>query len=211
MPRSALPAINAATESSPGKTMPVPGARDPSGWPVYEVTAEGFAIALPPDWRQFDMNPKTFEAKMDEAIKQNPQLQPMAGALRQQVAQGVKFYGFDETTTRTGFATNINIIRTPLPAGGTLDSIVQESLRQYENMPTVTKPISHERLGDRERLRARMTMTMPNGQTATLAITQFILAHGKDGYAVTLTTLADQEAKYSATFDKIGQSFRFLK
>jgi len=201
----------ASTDTSIGKTMPVPSAKDPSGWPVYQVSGEDFSIALPPDWRQIDMNPQKFEAGMQEAIRQNPQMQAMAGNLRQQMTKGVKFFGLDQTTIGTAFATNVNIIRVPLPPGGTLDSIVSESLRQYESLSNVTKPVNHERLGDRERLRVRMSMNMPDGQTQTLANTQYILVHGKDAFVVTLTTLPDQETKYTATFDKIGQSFRFLK
>ncbi len=54
-------------------------------------------------------------------------------------------------------------------------------------------------------------MTLPSGQKATLAITQFVLMKDKDGYVVTLTTLPENEAKYAPTFDKIGESFRLTK
>jgi len=65
--------------------------------------------------------------------------------------------------------------------------------------------------GDRERFRYRTSMTLPSGQKATLAITQFVLMKDKDGYVVTLTTLPENEAKYAPTFDKIGESFRLTK
>ena len=205
----------AATDTSLGKVMPVADDKDDNGWPVYEVSSEGFALALPPDWRQFDMNPKTFEAKIQETLKQNPQLGPMVGNLRQQLTAGVKFFGFDMATAGTGFATNVNVMRAPLPPGTTLDTAVADTVRQLESLATVTKPVAHERLkmatGDRERIHCKMTMKSPTGQNFALTTTQYITLRGSDGYVVTLTTLLNEDAKYAPTFEKIGRSFRFIK
>jgi hypothetical protein len=204
----------AAPDTSPGKILPVPQVKTESGWPLYEVPAEGFALALPPDWRQFDMNPATFEASIQETMKQNPHFEPMLGNLRQQLTAGIKFFGLDEATLNTGFATNVNVLRIRLPPGGTLTAVA-DTVRQMESLPNFIKPIVHERLkmatGDRERLRCKLTMQMPTGQTVTLACTQFVLVKGNDGFAVTLTTLQEHEAKYAETFDKIGNSFRIIR
>ena len=204
-----------ATDTSPGTIRPVPEARAESGWPLYEVPAEGFALALPPTWRQFDMNPATFEAKFQEALKQNPQLEAMLGNLRQQIAAGIKFFGIDEPSMKTGFATNVNVLRLPVPPGTTLDTAVADTLMQMESLATVTKPIAHERVklaaGECERLRCKMTMQMPTGQAVAIASTQFILVKGNDVYVLTLTTLSDRDARYTPTFEKIGQGFRFIK
>jgi hypothetical protein len=64
---------------------------------------------------------------------------------------------------------------------------------------------------DSERLRYKMSMQMPDGQTRPLAITRFLFVKGADAYTVTLTTSSDREAQYAATFEKIGQSFRFIR
>jgi hypothetical protein len=201
--------------TSPGKILPVADAKDENGWPLYEVKTEGFALSLPPDWRQFDMNPATFEAKLKETLTRNPQLESLLGSLRQQVASGVKFFGFDEASMKTGFTTNVNVLRLPVPPGRTLDMEVMAAVKQMESLPTVAKPIFHERLkmttGDCERLRYQMTMKLPSGKDVSLAITQYVLIKDNDSYAVTLTTTSDQEAKYTPTFEKIGQSFRLLK
>jgi hypothetical protein len=198
-----------------GKTLPVPDAKLESGWSFHEVPSAGFALALPPDWRQFDMDPATFDAQFQEAMKRNPQFELMLGNLRQQMAAGMKFVGIHEATLNTGFATNVNVLRLQMPSGTTLDAAVAATLGQMESLPNFTKPIVHERLtmatGDRERIRCKMTMQMPTGQTFTLATTQFVLVKDTDAYAVTLTTLADQDAKYAPSFEKIGTSFRFIK
>jgi len=196
-------------------TLPVPGAKSEAGWPVYEVPAEGFALELPASWRQFEMDPRTFDAKFKELMKKNPQLEPEFGNLREQLVAGVKFFGFDEATLQRGFATKILVLRQRLAPGEDLDSAVAESLTGLEDLPGVIKPFTHERLtmatGDRERIKSKMTMNSPTGQQFTIAVTNFILTTDKDGYVVTLTTTADQEAKYAATFDRIGRGFRFIK
>jgi hypothetical protein len=198
-----------------GNVMPVPQTQGESGWPVYEVKSEGFAIELPPDWRQVDMDPKTFEAHFNEALQQNPEMAPMLANVRQQVAAGVKFFGFDQKTMGTGFATNVNVIRLPIPPGTTLDSAVAATIKESEALPGAIKPVTHERVksanGDRERVHLKLTMKMANGQSQTVASTQYLLVSGNNAFAITLTTLPDKEATYTAIFDRIGQSFRFIK
>src|SRR5262249_23621941 len=100
--------------NSTGTILPVPQTTTEAGWPLYEVPAEGFALSLPPDWRQIDMDPKTFEAKFSELARQNPEFEGMRENMRTQIKAGIKFYGLDSTTQRTGFATNVNVLRLPL-------------------------------------------------------------------------------------------------
>lgn len=206
---------NAPTDAPAGKVLPVPDVRDEKGWPFYEVAAEGFGLALPPDWRQFDMDPKGFQAKYDEVMAKNPVLAPLLSNARQQIANGVKFFGFDQATAGTGFATNVNVLRHPIPPGQTLDTVVAETIRQMDGVPEIAKPIPHERVslasGARERLRYNLSMKSPGGKSNVLAITQYVMVKGTDSYIVTMTTLRDQEDKYAKTFDGIGRSFRFLK
>ena len=193
-----------------------PEAKVDSSWTVYEVPADGFALELPPNWLQVDVDPKTIEARSKYILQQNPQLESVLGNLRQQVESGAKFkfWAVDGATDKPGIA-NVNVMRYQWPGGRTLDSAVEEAIRAGELMTGFEKPIAHERLkmatGDRERLRYRMTMKLPNGQSATGVNTQFILVKDDDRYAVTFTTSPDLEAKYSSIFDKIGRSFRFIE
>jgi hypothetical protein len=91
---------------------------------------------------------------------------------------------------------------------------VAESVKQLESLESVARPIEHQRVklatGEAERFHYKMTMQSPRGKPAVLAITQFILVKGAESYIVTLTTLSNQEPRYAATFEKIGQSFRFI-
>jgi hypothetical protein len=179
------------------------------------VRNEGFSLALPPDWRRFDMNPTTFDQQLQEALKANPELQPVFANLRQQIAVGVKFFGFDQPGAKTGFATNVNVLRLRTPPGTTLDALVADCVKHMPLLPGIRQPVAHERLrtsaGECERFRYKMSMQVSPGQTRVLAITQFLFATPTDGYTVTLTTLEDREQQYAETFEKIGRSFRFTK
>lgn len=191
-----------------------PVSKEP-GWAEYQMEAEGFTISLPPDWRQVDMDPKTFDRITSELVRQKPELRPMFASLRQQIAAGCKFFGFDLPSAKTGFATNVNVICFRLRPGDTLDSIVAENLAQMGGLSTISKPITHERIissgGDRERLRYLLTVRSANGQDSTKSVTQYFLANGQNGFALTLVTLPDQSAKYTQVFEKIATSFRLIK
>jgi hypothetical protein len=203
-----------AIDPSLGTVLPVPDARTENGWPLYEVKEEGFALALPPDWRQFDMNPVNFEKKFSQALKEDPDLGAIHEIIRQQIKSGMKFFAFHKPSLKSGFATNLNVLRVPVPDEATLDEVVAENLTQLDGLTTVVKPFTHERVrmatGDRERIRYQVSMQNPGGKSATVAITQFVLVKGTDSYFVTFTTLPDRKAQYTDTFEKIGKSFRFI-
>jgi hypothetical protein len=194
--------------------LPVPGAVDENGWPRYELAAEGFAVSLPPDWRQLDLAPEKFQAVYDEMTAKNPEFAPLLRGVREQAGRGVKFFGFDPATAGTGLATNVNVMRQPVP-GVTLDAAVADTLRAMEGLPDVAKPVAHERLtlraGECERLRYRLTMTAPTGQRATLALTQYVAVSGGNLYVMTMGILPHREAEYAGVFEGVGRSFRILK
>jgi hypothetical protein len=194
--------------------LPVPEARDDNGWPYYEIKREGFALSLPPDWRQFDMSSENVESMLGEMLAKNPELSTMLTGLRQQIASGVKFYGFDPADARTGFGTNVNVLHMPLPPGHDLDTLVAESIQQIKSLSTIVKPVASERIvvrgQERERIRYRMSMRGPNGRNNLLAFTQYVAIDDSSYYVLTLTTMPDREAKYASTFDQIGRSFRLI-
>ena len=196
------------------EVQPVPESRDDNGWPRYEIKKEGFALSLPPDWRQFDMNAESFDSMMNEVLAKNPEFQSMLSGLRQQIAAGVKFFGFDPSEARSGFATNVNVLRMPMPTGVNRDAIVSESVRQLEGLPNVVKPIHRGQVSvsgaSYDTLRYRMRMRGPTGRNDVLAMTQYLAVGDDSYYVLTLTTLADREAKHTSTFEQVGRSFRII-
>jgi hypothetical protein len=202
-------------DTSLGTVKPVPEEKDDNEWPLYKVAAEGFSISLPSAWRQFDMSPGSFEKMMKDVTRQNPQFEQLAGNLRQKVAAGIKFFGFDETSVKTGNMTNVSVIRLANPIEISLDQVVEGNIQEFNKLPAIAKPVPHSRvktaLGEGERFKFVMPVVDPRGRTISTTITMYIFVSGKDNYTVTMTCLTDRDAEYSTTFDKIGQSFRLIK
>jgi hypothetical protein len=189
---------------------PVPGAVDPGGWPVYEQPADGFALALPPDWTAFNLDPKTLDRTLEQGLRINPDLQGMEPSIRQQAAKGVKFLG----TERASGGPNVNVVKFPLREGASLDAAAADLVKQFEAIPSVEKPVARRRVrlgpGEAERLDFVLPVKPPGGGTNRLAMTPYALVHGRELYVVTFTAGVDEAAKYTATFQRIAQSFRFL-
>ncbi len=189
---------------------------DPA-WTLHESEADGFAIALPTEWRPIELDAKTLDASLEAAVGQSPELKFMLeGQARNLIASGVKFFAFDlgAESIESGMTTNVNIIKIPLGAEVALDFYVDLNLGQLEGLSSVEKPVLHKRVkvmaGDAEQLRYGMTVNTPNGNL-TLALTQYLVIVGEDAYVITLTTSADQAEGYSAVFEQIGQSFRVME
>lgn len=200
-------------ETSQGIAPSVSITKTEDGWSLYEISSEGFALALPPDWRQFNMDPATFDATMKATLRTDPQLKTLLGNLRLQIKSGVKFFGVDEATIHSGFATNVNILT--VRSGGSLDAAVADTLKELGRQAAIAKPIKQERIkvlaGDCERFRYNLTMKGPMGKPIILSINQLLVTRGEMGNVITMTTLPEQEAKYADIFERIAQSFRYTR
>ena len=217
-PLSTPTAIPPTATPTPVPPTPTPTAVSTKDWPLYERPAEGFAINLPPSWQPVDLDPQTLEATFRALGEKNPQAMAMFGEQAQNlIASGFKFFGFEMApeAAALGFATNVNVLKQPLPVAVSLEVYTQLNVGQLENTPTVVKPVSHQRVKldgvEAEELRYRISLNSPTGGVATLAVTQYLVVSGKDAYVVTLTTTADLAEKYAPTFERMGQRFRLTK
>jgi hypothetical protein len=194
---------------------PVPNTSADNGWPLYVVAEEGFSVSIPPQWRQVDLSPAAFDTRLHEMLKSNPQLNSLMGGLQKGAASTIKFYGIDERSLNTGTATNVNVVRTPIPPTATLDSVVEEILRQMKSVPAIAKTIKNDRLnlaaGECECIRWKMTVQTPARAPQEYSFTQLILLSSTDIFFLTMTTTSDREAQYAPTFEKICKGFRVIK
>jgi hypothetical protein len=199
----------------PFPTRDVPSTKDENGWPLYEQSGDGFALALPPEWVALELNAAIVDKTLDEGFRANPDFQAMGQQIRQQIAAGIKFMGVDKASARSGLAANVNVMKLPLEKDASLQTTIDEILGELNSMTTLEKPIVHERVtlkaGEGERIRYVLSVNRPDGQPARAALIQYVLAPGKDVYALTCTTTAEQLDQYRQTFDNIAQSFRVLK
>lgn len=189
-----------------------------TGWVLYEKPAEGFALALPPTWKQIDMDPNTINTDLDLIEESNPQIGKL---LKEEapafVVSGTKFWGIDldPATARVGSLTNIGVVKKHSEIKISLGAYVSALIAFWEDQPDVIKPVTHQRVklagSDAEELRIKMAVTTTNTTTATVTTQyQYILIKDQDFYSIGMTTHADQAEKYAPIFAKIAQSFHIV-
>jgi hypothetical protein len=188
------------------------------GWVLYKNEASGFAIALPPTWDKIDIDPQTINAAIDDLGDTNPELASfLKGQASSLIASGAKFFGFDgaQDTSKTGFATNVNILVQSMGMEVTLDYYMQVNVAQLDSTSYVVKPISEQRVevaaGEAGELRYKLSLTGQAGQPLTVSTLQYIVVDGKKAYVITFTTTSDQEEDYASVFEKIVKSFQLFK
>ena len=187
-----------------------------TGWILYEKPIDGFAIALPPAWKQIDMDLQTIDAMIKFYKETDPQMADLMEKSRSSVSAGLKFMAFDLAPgSRTkNYLTNVTVEKSRLQAEISLNVYVQIVAGQMENMASVVKPISHRRVtfagGEAEQLQYDVVFKLV-AETVKIHITQYVVIQGKDIYVLSLAVQADQSYKYTSTFEKIAQSFRLSK
>ncbi|HYY54256.1 MAG TPA: hypothetical protein VFA01_02650 [Candidatus Dormibacteraeota bacterium] len=219
-PQAAVPVP--LVSESPGAPTPTPSPlatirlKLDANWTAVDRSADGFAIGLPPRWRDIDLDPQTLDASLRSI--DDPQYQAL---LREQTSSlltsGVKVFAFDFTPSNvssTGFTTNLNVILEALPYTVSLDVYEQLALAQLSQLDAVSKPVAHQRVtlpaGTFTKLTYRITLTTASGQS-TSSITQYAIVSGLSAYVLTFTTTPAQATTYASTFTKIASTFTLAK
>jgi hypothetical protein len=208
---------------TPKPTREIPISHEPApldgGWTLATVRKEGFAIGLPPGWITFDLSQNDLESAFAEMAQANP---AMASALSGQIAsmasQGIKLYAIENSSSyaATGFATNLNVIKEPVPDGMDLDQLSKQSLDETKKQLNLSQDIKFfkNRLninsGEAERVQYTLNLNVPNGKTITASFSQYMAINGGNAYILTYTTTDAQFDQYSETFDKSARSLTFL-
>src|SRR5438552_387337 len=106
------------------------------GWNMHTLDKDGFGLALPSNWEEWDLGTIDLKSAFSELRDKNPQL---ASALSGQVAnlalQGVKFFAIDQDSIDAGdsFATNVNVIKqNAMLLSPDLDSITEQSVNELK-------------------------------------------------------------------------------
>jgi curli biogenesis system outer membrane secretion channel CsgG len=172
-----------------------------SGWLPYKN--EEFTVALPPTWVKIEIEDfiKTLKEKN---LK-------VASDIR------YKFYGMDFTPESraimrdTGLATSILIFEQSLMKETQLyASLVLE----LEKNPNVVKPVLYRRMrltaGEGAELKVRKKV-VSNNKNITISQTWYIINKEKKYYYIIFTTIDDQTKKYTPIFEKVAQTFIFVK
>ncbi len=162
-------------------------------WQRYVNEADGYALALPPDWQVLRMGPDT------------PHAQLAAWAC----AQGEAGLGLWLAAAPHQGVT-VNIVRQPLAGEMDVDAFSRANI-QTLLVAKGASVVGREwlSLSDGPALRVTYRLDAPDGD-GTLAMTQVYLVNGHDGYVLTAVTPLAQAEGEAPVFDGIVRSLRWL-
>jgi len=198
----------AATSEGASGTSGTTGTRPPvpEGFTVVDRTADGFTIALPPGWQNFDLTSADVDAIVQAATEANPNLQGDVGnAVKKLVDEGGLLYASD-TSNPGKFLTNLNLIKvTGVTSGlGLLQQQAQTQLAAAGATNVSSTQVSLP-AGDAVRTTYTVPVTLSDGTKAEIAGLQVYFLTQGNLYVLTFST--DQPDKYSQTFDQVIATF----
>jgi hypothetical protein len=187
------------------------GAQPASSWERHQ--GDGFSVDLPSSWAD-ERDRARLIREIRNIAADDPEL---AGIIDNLLAAGsrnvaVKLIAFDlaQSSLKTGFATNLNVVRerTSLP----LAAWRQEALKALNAMSFVVEPIWWRNVklpaGKAVRLNYRARFNL-GGKRLDTSITQYALVDDGSAVVLTYTTLPKLAKGYRATFERSAKSFRF--
>ena len=187
------------------------GAQPASSWERHQ--GDGFSVDLPSSWAD-ERDRARLIREIRNIAADDPEL---AGIIDNLLAAGsrnvaVKLIAFDlaQSSLKTGFATNLNVVRerTSLP----LAAWRQEALKALNAMSFVVEPIWWRNVklpaGKAVRLNYRARFNL-GGKRLDTSITQYALVDDGAAVVLTYTTLPKLAKGYRATFERSAKSFRF--
>jgi hypothetical protein len=187
-------------------TIAAASAATPAGFTVRAVPHEGFAIAVPRDWRSLDASDALRGAQLQRFKQENPVAAPAIEALGRPNSP-IKLLAFDPSEGR--FATNVNVLVTRVLARVSFARWTRAETAQLVALkPThLTKATVRLGPGKAYRLAYRARLTV-NGKPRQLALQQYMVKRGPFLYVVTFTTTAERDVRLAPTFEQSARTFR---
>ena len=219
---TAAPTDTRTPTSTPSPTLtPLPGmviTPLDNGWNLYESNAEGFSIALPPEWLHIDLNPDTISNTLALNVELNPQINELVSSEAIELAaNGIKFYGIDSSVEAIdlGIPSSINILSIDLGVEIPLALVVVGHIEQLENrIADPGYPVAHQRLSitdlEAEQFVYARELMGYRGNLVKGLLHQYFLVDGSTHHIITLRAPLELRDFYSDTFDEIGKSFKLL-
>jgi hypothetical protein len=172
----------------------------------YEISSGRFSIGVPETWHATTSS-QMKKASFKRFADQNPAFAAYAGAMAKKNSP-FKFFAYDPVV-RKRFATNLNVIVTPVPEGVTPEKYKRSALAE-------AKAIADSRLHSSEvdlpagkalRIEYRFRFRL-NGRRQGVATTQYALLLDNKSYVLTYTTLPALRSDYADLFEQSAESFQ---
>lgn len=175
------------------------------------TSAEGnFSILLPPGWLPLMESNRLLSESLAQIDREDP---GVADLLETQLSElreiPVAFIAFDLSpeSLQSGFTTNVNLLKQPVPAGFPLNYVVQLNADQLETVLGLSAAAE------------ATDVILPAGESVMLdyqvgtqaKARQYYLLHDQSLYIVTFTVAATLAEGKMSLFNEMMQSFQFLK
>ncbi|GAB4579965.1 MAG: hypothetical protein Fur0022_27040 [Anaerolineales bacterium] len=190
-------------------------------WTRYDFWADGFSISLPNFWQPITTDQATMDNIMNAAGENNANIQAMFSSEYMQalVSQGIKLMALDTSreSLLSDAPTNFNLLSVELPINVDLDTLIDATLGQLEQMFSLSEPLERERvtLGadqlEAERLIYVVDQVNVIGQPITARLVQYIILDGKMQYVLTFSSNAEELDAPLPIFDEIAQTFDLIE
>jgi hypothetical protein len=172
----------------------------------YEISSGRFSIGVPETWHATTSS-QMKKASFKQFADQNPSFAAYASAVAKKNSP-FKFFAYDPVV-RKRFATNLNVIVTPVPEGVSPEKYKRSALAE-------AKAIADSRLHSSEvdlpagkalRIEYRFRFRL-NGRRQGVATTQYALLLDSKSYVLTYTTLPALRSDYANLFELSAESFQ---
>ena len=172
----------------------------------YEISSGRFSISVPETWHATTSS-QMQKASFRRFADQNPAFAAYANAVAKKNSP-FKFFAYDPVV-RKRFATNLNVIVTPVPEGVTPEKYKRSALAE-------AKAIADSRLHSSEvdlpagkalRIEYRFRFRL-NSHRQGVATTQYALLLDNKSYVLTYTTLPALRSDYANWFRLSAESFQ---
>jgi hypothetical protein len=185
----------------------------PTGW--TRAHGEGFSIAVPEAWQPLSAADLADSGIFDTMREANPDAAAVLDQAQTALETGqLALFAFDpgQRTTETGFAANLNIIPVTDVGGGDL----QDAADQMSQVIQLQIPVIGEIATDTTTLPAgeaaviayQWTVGLPSGESVDVAVTQYLVVTGDDGYILTMTGIGEDSAADAARWEQMAGTFR---
>jgi hypothetical protein len=174
----------------------------------HVVKGQGLSLAVPASWIAVDSRVPAHV--VERLSRENPRLAQFMQGLAQPNSP-MKFIALDPVV-RNGFATNVNVVVAPVPAGVTFSDyrrgLVAE-LRTLVGTGRIAQSVVT--IAGVRGLRVRYSFQLRLGRTFTVRTLQYAFLRQGRSIVVTYTTLPSSAARYEATFQRSAASIRFSR
>ena len=169
----------------------------PNGWTLYDMPTVGIAIAAPPSWTVYSFDEAGREKLSEDLKTKSPDIVAQIEDFTREVEgqTNVMMLGLDtELPDDAKFASNFNIVVSPIPPGLDLDTIANLSLQEIESRMAGGEA-SVERIelpaGDAAALKYSVEQPIIGGDVVRIDVVMYLVIDGSNGVAVTFSTQSD--------------------